>query len=160
MKKILTLILLVGLFSCNAEKRAARHCAKCPTKTEFIRHDSIVEKIKDTTVYVGSDSSLVWAYILCDSANQSYLKEIKILSSRGVKTQFYWKHDTLYFKTTIDSTAIYLHFKDKFKSSTENKTTVIEKKVLYIAWWVWVLAGISAIIIFILGFFLRKLFWK
>lgn len=104
MKLIIPLLALV-LFSCNAEKRAQRRCAKCPIKTEI--KDSIVYRHDTVQIQLPGKPGPVQylenpCHELCDSLSR--LKHINITTTRNGQV--------LNIKTVGNSLAISSETKD------------------------------------------------
>jgi len=157
MRKLVFFITTIFILtvSCNPQKRMQRLCSKCPSKEIITKADTFIQTLRDTSIMIQADSSNFMAVLRCDSLNNAYLKEINILSTKGIKTVVYFKHDTLRVVNTMDSVKVYMALKDKYKSDTQVKEIVITKEVKFIPWWIWTLWVLSIIITF---YFCYKIF--
>lgn len=90
----------------------------------------MVEILRDTVVQVQPDSSLVRALVECDSVGQARLKElIDIESGRNVKPpSLHLEDNILTAKAEVDSMAIYMTYKERYKEAqrVETITNTIE----------------------------------
>ncbi|MEI7594503.1 MAG: hypothetical protein WCK02_02060 [Bacteroidota bacterium] len=120
MKKLLLIIIGISLIAgCVTKKRCGD---KFPPEVRIIKtiiHDTI-EKVKDTTVFVPADSSWFRALLKCDSAGNVYIAEIiDLQTGKNMNINAGIKENIITVKTKIDSSAVYIHWKE-----THTKTTV------------------------------------
>jgi hypothetical protein len=151
---LIILTVLVFAIACNPAKRMQRQCAKCPQRDSVVTHDTLIQTYRDTVINFSADSSNLFALIRCDSTNKAYLYQLSVLSTAGINTVVYFKHDTLIVSSKIDSSALYLQLKDKYQSSSESKTktiTVVDK-VYRFPWWGYFLWPLSLLIALYLGY--------
>ena len=158
MKKLIFFFILIAVISsCSIEKRQQRHCRKCEKSQIVTIRDTIKETIRDTFLIIDSDTSNFFALLECNEQNDVLLRQIKNTSTQGIKTVVSFKHDTLVVTSTIDSAKVWFALKDKFSKQSEEKTTVIEKKIKYIPKF---LFSMSLIIAFLIGIISYKYILK
>lgn len=107
----------------------------------------IVERIRDTVVTVGADSSMMRALLECDSLGQVRLKELLDYRT-GQRLQppaIYIRDNVLTAAAKVDSTAIYMQLKDRLetRSTRHDQTTTITVEVNKLTWWqtLWLTLG-------------------
>ena len=140
-----------------------------PQTTTTVEHVEVVkEVVRDTVIQVQPDSSILQAFIQCDSTGRARLQEIQTLKeSARLQQSIKMEADPLPYqptvitvKATVDSMGIYLTYKDRFKESVETREieTIIEKEVNILHWWQKLLmwAGIIAIIGICIKFVVRR----
>lgn len=150
-KNLLTiLILLTFLSSCITEKKRQQICQKCPVKIEKEVHDSIIEKLKDTTIYITTQGPIQYlenpCKHLCDSLGN--LKPINKQSKKnGIKSIIKKVGNSLAFDCEADSLKTVINgLKETIKII--KKKEIIEVPVCHLEhknkfdgftyWWFWI----------------------
>ena len=129
---------------------AASCCPKLyPHKTENSeRIVMVTETVRDTVIQVQPDSSIIEAFIRCDSTGRARLEEIQTLrQSARVQQTLALKDNRLTSKAVVDSMGIYLTYKDRYREEQKVQTieTVVEKEVNILHWWQKVLMWAGAL---------------
>lgn len=145
-------------------------CYRPPIKTaqnsdnkDSVRTDvryQVVEKLRDTTIWLPPDSALLEALIECDSAGQAQLRKIVALQA-GRKLQapsVQLKDNRLTAGCRIDSQAVYATLKDRYErydtshyeSHHNMMATVVEVPVNYVTGWQWFQIWCGRILLIIL----------
>lgn len=95
--------------------------------------DSVVirETVRDTIVTVERDSALVRALVECDSLGQAHIKQLLEYESgrRLTPPVVHIRDNVLTAAAKVDSLAIYLKLKDKYKEAVRYDTRVITQTV-------------------------------
>lgn len=152
MRSIIVSLMFIVLTSCSLKQRIEKFCPNCPLKEK----DSItyIESIRDSIIYIDNSEAISEILMQCDSLNQISITEINELKSKGVKVVTKFKDNKIYIQASIDSTAVYMSLRDRFKSNSKIETITVREK--YIPNIFWVLGGICLILAFILGFYIHK----
>lgn len=107
MKKIsvlitLSLLLLAGGCSpCRLISKYADRCLKIKEKTDTIIRDTTIINYTDTVIK--PDSSIIRAYLECDSNNNVIIKQINEYKGQYTSTTLRLKNNVLYIKSLTDS---------------------------------------------------------
>ena len=87
----------------------------------------VIERIKDTTIVVSVDSSLVEALIECNERGEAALKEVEQLRSSERITQTLKLEDNrLTSKVVVDSMGIYLQYKERYEKNEVKEKEIVE----------------------------------
>lgn len=145
------LIALTLLSSCVTEKKRAKICQNCPTKTETIVRDSIVRK--DSTVFIQGERITEYVRIECpDGAKPTVTTKSKSGKRGRLETKLI-EPNTLQMDCVIDSAAVAFSWNESHRT-TQTVQTLPCPEVCYSGWdIVWaVLAsiGLVSIVAFIL----------
>jgi len=102
-RKLIILCLLLVVIGCT--KRIVIPPGQEITTTDTTTTDSVIhiEKVIPIPVVIKADSSIWEAYFGCDSMNNVYIERIHELATKGVRTEYVFKNNTLYYKTNRDS---------------------------------------------------------
>ena len=153
MKKLTILILLITvLTSCVTEKKRAKICQSCPTKTETIVRDSIVRK--DSTVFIEGERITDTLKIECpDGAKPTVTTKSKPGKRGRLETKLI-EPNTLQLDCVIDSAAVAISWNESHRT-TQTVQTLPCPEVCYSGWdIVWsVLAsiGLVSIVAFVMS---------
>lgn len=157
-KNLLTAILLLTFLSgCITEKKRQKICQTCPVKIEKEVHDSIIEKLKDTTIYITQQGPIQYlenpCKTLCDSLGN--LKPIKIESKKnGIKSTIKSVGNTLAVECETDSLkAVINGLKETIRITKEKEIKEVPVCHLdhktkfdgFTFWWFWITACAIAI---------------
>ncbi len=170
-KNLLLIILILISISCVTEKKRQKICQSCPVKIEKEIHDSIIEKLRDTTIYITTQGPIQYlenpCKTLCDSLGN--LKPIKIESKKnGIKSTIKTVGNSLVVNCETDSLkAVISGLKETIRITKEKETKEVpvchlEHKTWfdeYTFWWFWITLAILAIRIGIkkiFSFFVNK----
>jgi hypothetical protein len=148
------LIALTLLTSCVTEKKRAKICLSCPTKTETIVRDSIVRK--DSTVYLQGERITEYVRIECpDGAKPTVTTKSKSGKRGRLETKLI-EPNTLQMDCVIDSAAVAFSWNESHRT-TQTVQTLPCPEVCYSGWdIVWaVLASIGLVSIVAFGVYLR-----
>jgi hypothetical protein len=142
--KQLTILILLGtiLTSCVTERKRAKICLNCPTKTETIVRDSIVRK--DSTVLLPGERITEYVRIECpDGAKPTVTTKSKSGKRGRLETKLI-EPNTLQLDCVIDSAAVAFSWNESHRT-TQTVQTLPCPEVCYSGWdIVWsVLAGIG-----------------
>lgn len=173
MTKNLLLLLIPILLnvSCVTEKKRQKICQKCPVKIEKEIHDSIIEKLRDTTIYITTQGPVQYlenpCKTLCDSLGN--LKPIKIENKKnGIKSTITTVGNSLVVNCETDSLkAVISGLKETLRITKEKEIKEVpvchlEHKTWfdeYTFWWFWITLAIFVIRIGIkkiISFFVNK----
>lgn len=138
------LIALTLLTSCVTEKKRAKICLNCPTKTETIVRDSIVRK--DSTVLLPGERITEYVRIECpDGAKPTVTTKSKSGKRGRLETKLI-EPNTLQLDCVIDSAAVAFSWNESHRT-TQTVQTLPCPEVCYSGWdIVWaVLASIGLI---------------
>lgn len=138
----------IGISSCVTEKQRAKICATCPT-TSFVK-DSVITKIKDTTIWLTLPAEKIYlpspCAELCDSLGNLRMSfKPRISHKNGLTTTLKVSHDSLIVSCKADSlqTVIQvmqiarIHSSKEVKRIVEYKTTkwqdflIVSAEILY-----------------------------
>ena len=151
------LIALTLLSSCVTEKKRAKICLSCPTKTETIVRDSIVRK--DSTVFLQGERITEYVRIECPDGAKPTLTTKSKSGKRGRLETKLIEPNTLQMDCVIDSAAVAISWNESHRT-TQTVQTLPCPEVCYSGWdIVWaVLAsiGLVSIVAFIVYFKDRK----
>jgi len=130
MRSVCILIALFILHGCRAP--LILHNTEVTTDTV-----KIWDVIRDTSIVVQSDSSLIRAFIECDSLGQARLREITELRSgkHVAPPHLSINQNILTAMVAVDSFSIYMQLRDRYM---EQKTATIETKYVEVnklTWW-------------------------
>jgi hypothetical protein len=154
MKKTLlaTLLLLTLLSGCISEKKRQKICLECPVRIEKEIHDSIIEKIRDTTIYITQQGPIQYldnpCKNLCDSLGK--LKPIKVESKKnGIKSTITTVGNSL----SVSLKAVINGLKEIIRIRKEQEVKEVpvchlEHKTWfdeYTFWWFWITVSIILI---------------
>jgi ribosomal protein L12E/L44/L45/RPP1/RPP2 len=157
-KNLLTAILLLTFLNgCITEKKRQKICQTCPVKIEKEVHDSIIEKLKDTTIYITQQGPIQYlenpCKTLCDSLGN--LKPIKIESKKnGIKSTIKSVGNTLAIECETDSLkAVINGLKETIRITKEKEIKEVPVCHLdhktkfdgFTFWWFWITACAIAI---------------
>lgn len=125
MRRILTFLTALALVACGCSPKLA------PVKdTETTVTVTERESLRDTVIYLQPDSTLVRALIECNEERQAILKSTsEVRSSDRARTSVSMDKGVLNIRTDIDSTAIYLALKDRYREMATAETTTIRVPV-------------------------------
>jgi hypothetical protein len=139
--KQLTILILLGttLTSCVTEKKRAKICLSCPTKTETIVRDSIVRK--DSTVYLQGERITEYIRIECpDGAKPTVIAKSKSGKRGRLETKLI-EPNTLQMDCVIDSAAVAFSWNESHRT-TQTVQTLHCPEVCYSGWdIVWAVLG-------------------
>jgi hypothetical protein len=119
----------------------------------------VIEKVKDTVIYIPGDSSLIEALLECDSLRNVQLKSIVTIEpGKTIKPTVSLKNNVASFQCKVDSAAIAVLYIERFLSRdssaynyhSNNVLTVIEKRVNYVTGWQWFQIWFGRIVLIIL----------
>jgi hypothetical protein len=147
---LITLLLLTFLSSCITEKKRQKICLECPVKIEKEVHDSIIEKLKDTTIYITTQGPTQYlenpCKNLCDSLGK--LKPIKVETKKnGIKSTIKTVGNSLVVECETDSLkAVIRGLKETIRIRKEQEVKEVpvchlEHKTWFdelTFWWFWV----------------------
>lgn len=147
---LITLLLLTFLSSCITEKKRQKICLECPVKIEKEVHDSIIEKLKDTTIYITTQGPTQYlenpCKNLCDSLGK--LKPIKVEAKKnGIKSTIKTVGNSLVVECETDSLkAVIRGLKETIRIRKEQEVKEVpvchlEHKTWFdelTFWWFWV----------------------
>lgn len=147
---LITLLLLTFLSSCITEKKRQKICLECPVKIEKEVHDSIIEKLKDTTIYITTQGPTQYlenpCKNLCDSLGK--LKPIKVEAKKnGIKSTIKTVGNSLVVECETDSLkAVITGLKETIRIRKEQEVKEVpvchlEHKTWFdelTFWWFWV----------------------
>lgn len=139
MKKIFWLIILsILLSSCVTQKRCN---LKFPVSRDslVVVETTIVEKIRDTIIYLPADNSSATIHLKADSTG-IIIQSIETTSGTNLAPpNIKLKNNTIYVDCKVDSMAIYFHLKDRLtvRSKTETVTKTHIEHVNYLTSWQW-----------------------
>lgn len=159
-----TLLLLTFLSSCITEKKRQQICQKCPVKIEKEVRDSIIEKLRDTTIYITTQGPTQYlenpCKHLCDSLGN--LKPVKIETKKnGIKSTIKSVGNSLVVECETDSLkAVINGLKETVRITKEKETKEVpvchlEHKTKFDGftfWWFWI-----TVFIIVLRFILTKI---
>ncbi len=155
MAKNLTLALLIFLsVSCVTEKKRQKICQACPVRIEKEIHDSIIEILRDTTIYITQQGPIQYldnpCKNLCDSLGK--LKPVKVESKKnGIKSTITTVGNSLAVNCEADSLkAVINGLKETIRITKEKETKEVpvchlEHKTWfdeYTFWWFWITISI------------------
>ena len=159
MKKTLlaTLLLLTLLSGCISEKKRQKICLECPVRIEKEIHDSIIEKIRDTTIYITQQGPIQYlenpCKTLCDSLGN--LKPIKVESKKnGIKSTITTVGNSLAVNCEADSLkAVINGLKEIIRIRKEQEVKEVpvchlEHKTWFdelTFWWFWITLSVISI---------------
>lgn len=155
MKKLIYIALaFMVLAGCRSLKPA-----QTEQKERIASHHEIVEKIRDTTVYL-TDSASLRALIRCDSTGRAYLAEIQSLKlGKNVKPKVRIEHSVLIVECDVDSAAVYTYWRERYEKSQSDtmqvKTEIVH--VNYITPWQKSQMWAGRVCLLLLGFIVYKL---
>lgn len=96
-------------------------------ETEKETKVEIIEKIKDTTIVISADSSLVEALIECNERGEAALKEVEQLrSSERINQTLKIEDNRLTSKVVVDSMGIYLQYKERYEREEVKEKEIVE----------------------------------
>jgi hypothetical protein len=157
-KNLLIIILLLTLLNgCISEKKRQQICQKCPVKIEKEIHDSIIEKLRDTTIYITQQGPIQFlenpCKNLCDSLGN--LKPVKIETKKnGIKSTIKSQGNSLIFECETDSLkAVISGLKETIRITKEKEVKEVPVCHLdhktkfdgFTFWWFWITACAIAI---------------
>jgi hypothetical protein len=157
-KNLLIIILLLTLLNgCISEKKRQQICQKCPVKIEKEIHDSIIEKLRDTTIYITQQGPTQFlenpCKNLCDSLGN--LKPVKIETKKnGIKSTIKSQGNSLIFECETDSLkAVINGLKETIRITKEKEVKEVPVCHLdhktkfdgFTFWWFWITACAIAI---------------
>jgi hypothetical protein len=148
------LIALTLLTSCVTEKKRAKICLSCPTKTETIVRDSIVRK--DSTVYFQGERITEYVRIECPDGAKPTVTTKSKSGKRGRIESKLIEPNTLQLDCVIDSAAVAFSWNESHRT-TQTVQTLPCPEVCYSGWdIVWaVLASIGLVSIVAFLVYLR-----
>ena len=162
---ILIILVVIGLLGCSLEKRMAKYCPMCPQKDSIVKTITLTETIRDTIIKIKPDSSIIQSLLMCDSLGNVYIKNIEDLHvGLLAKPKIVLKNNIIRLKCVVDTQAIFLRFKERYKESntnisktkiiTTNKLTKIQKAFIYMGR---ILVGLFILlIIYFIYLYLKK----
>lgn len=156
MRNFIFLLLSVVIISgCSPliTKRQKENYIKEHCKPEVVIKDSIsyIENVsvEYDTVKIPVDSSFIEMFLICDSNNKVLIKELDEYIGKSFETKIIVKDNKIYIKTKLNKGYIVNVIKSKYKEyySKYNKQTtmIVEKK--YIPKILWLLFGMSIIVV-------------
>lgn len=153
MKPTLSILIVLTLFSsCVTEKKRAKICLSCPTKTETIVRDSIVRK--DSTVLVPGERITEYVRIECPDGAKPTVTTKSKSGKRGRLETKLTDPNTLKLDCVIDSAAVAISWNESHRT-TQTVQTLPCPEVCYSGWdIVWaVLAsiGLVSIVAFVMS---------
>lgn len=153
MKPTLSILLALTLFSsCVTEKKRAKICLSCPTKTETIVRDSIVRK--DSTVFIEGERITEYVRIECPDGAKPTVTTKSKSGKRGRLETKLTDPNTLKLDCVIDSAAVAISWNESHRT-TQTVQTLPCPEVCYSGWdIVWaVLAsiGLVSIVAFVMS---------
>jgi hypothetical protein len=159
MRNIFLLAIIIILSSCTVKKKFTSDAVR---DSIVIVKDSIRveirEVVRDTTILLPADSSMVRALLECDSLGQVRIKEISELRA-GLKSTPKIKiiDNYIELECKVDSQQIYLYWQDRYenrqsfsdKSENVNSSLTVKEKIIKkkLPWWIYLAGGIIAILI-------------
>ena len=100
MKKLICIISFFIFFSCVTEKQRLTICNNCAVQTAS--KDSLIIKLRDTTIYISQEGPIVYTPSPCDSVGN--LKPInKVEKKNGITTKIKTIGNLLIVECDIDS---------------------------------------------------------
>ena len=127
---IVVCLLVATSFGCRTQRESlqSERVVEVRTKT--------VETLRDTTIDIPADSSVLIAYLQCDSMNNVLLKQVKTLQGKRSKIDYETQTNIdgsvrLTADCVCDSLEIYLQIKDRYEKDFEKviDTEIIERIV-------------------------------
>ena len=105
----------------------------------------LIEKVRDTIIYIPGDSSLIEALFECDSLRNVQLKSIVTMPGKTIKPKLGLKNNVASFQCNVDSAAVAVLYLERFLSRdstgfnyhASDVTTIVEKRVNYVTGWQW-----------------------
>ncbi|MDD2965444.1 MAG: hypothetical protein PHU33_15985 [Bacteroidales bacterium] len=125
MKKLIYIALaFMVLAGCRSLKPA-----QTEQKERIETQHEIIEKIRDTTVYL-TDSASLQALIRCDSTGKAYLARIEAMQlGRVVKPAVSIENSVLTVDCKVDSAAVYLAWHERFEQVNTDTASFINKQL-------------------------------
>jgi hypothetical protein len=127
---IVVCLLVATTFGCRTQRESLQSERVVEVRTE------IVETLRDTTIYISADSSVLIAYLKCDSVNNVLLKQVKTIQGKRSKIDYETQTNidgsvTLTADCVCDSLEIYFQIKDRYEKDFEKvtDTEIIERIV-------------------------------
>ena len=111
-----------------------------PTQLKEDVIENVVDKEvpRDTVVVIKPDSTILSALVECNARGEARLLEIEQLrNSLRAQTTLRLEDNRLEVKTVVDSMAIYLTLRDRFKETEKVKTVTVKEtvEVNVLHWW-------------------------
>ena len=165
MKRLLIIIFFTMLVASCGVKKKVTHTEY--SDSVYSGRDSVEyvyrEVIKDTTIYLPTDSAYIEALLECDSLGEVYIKEITDLrTGRHIKPEVRIVDNVIHVGcSTEDSVAISIYWKNIYESKYNEKVSALsvsneqttETKIVrppwwLRLWWIWVVLGL---VVFVAG---------
>lgn len=125
-----------------------------PQINEDIRVSVVEKEIpRDTVVVIKKDSTMLTALVECNARGEARLLEIEQLrNSLRAQTTLSLEDNRLEVKTVVDSMAIYLTLRDRFKETEKVETITVTEtvEVNILHWWQEVLIRVGAVSLVVL----------
>ncbi len=109
--------------------------------TDRTNSDSVVirETVRDTVVMIQADSSLIRALVECDSLGQAHVRQLLEYQAgeRLKPPQIVIRDNVLTATAEIDSLAIYMQLKDRYKEAVRREIVTVTQYVETnkLTWW-------------------------
>lgn len=149
MKKTIFLILIaILLAACHAPRIVTAESRQTQTDSVVVR-----ELIRDTTVVVAADSSMIAALVECDSLGRAYIRELTAYrSGERLKPPKITLKDNIFTATaTADSLNIKIQLLERQleKYKTDSNVRVEFVEVNRLSWWqqLWIKIGKAAAVL-------------
>lgn len=156
----LALVLIVMIALCVTSCKVTRHLK---SNKDTVQTDSIVIKeiVRDTTIIVEADSSMLQALIECDSLGQAHIKELlKYKAGERLKPPTVIIRDNMLTATVnTDSLEIKIqwlervleHYKNNVQTITDIKYIEVHRLTWWQTLWIWIgRIAVSVIVILII----------
>lgn len=159
MRHILIIILSLAVFtSCMTRKKCMQYC-EAKAKTHITDTNTYIERLRDTTIVIPPDSTIIQALLECDSLGKVRIKELEEAKGKGLVTVIEYRDNVIYVKTKIDENKIRLKYLDIFKGRILTKTVVqtveVKRPINKFFFWGFIV-GWGIIAIYLLLWYLRR----
>ena len=162
MKKLIIIFATMLLVSCSTKKKIT-HIERTDSVSTEVDSSAYIYKeiIRDTTIYLPSDSAYIEALLECDSLGEVHIKEIfDLRSGKNITPSIKIVENVIRVGcTTEDSVAISIYWKDVYEkqyneyiaNSKVDKEVSDEKIVVRTPWFIrlWWLWAILAVAVFV-----------
>ena len=176
MKYIISLLIIISMFSCSLEKRCARIQKKCPAEVVIVTKDSIVYRelieIHDSIIEVKLPNDTVWItktlYINADGlinidtiiVNTGIIEALAWINDSELGVVAYVKDSALFY--ALDSARIEItRWKEQYTDIMETRTVKVRENsdfAGFAIWWFWITLSVIATFIVVKFTNLKKLF--
>jgi len=148
------LLFVILIFSgCINAKRCAKYIQ--PVQADTVIKDSIVERIRDSTIYIDADTSVLNALLKCAGDKVKLVEILHYTQGKLAKLPIiHIKDNILYVKCTIDSLAIYFQWREKDVFRSLKTSHVYVKITNELTGWQWFQIWCGRILWMLAGLFI------